>query len=101
MLCVWGIRPQLQRTAYLLSASIAFYFIGSHWDVYILQPSPLHSCLTCYYSLFSSPTATLPFSISNKPPDSLSSLTQLNPQSQVTQPNVCVVRCLLVLYRFY
>lgn len=55
--CIWGIRPQLQRTVYLIFAIIAIYLTGSHWDVSVLQPYPLHSCLTYYVFLLSTLTS--------------------------------------------
>lgn len=63
---VLGLRPQLQGTVYLLFAVIAFYSIGSHWDVFILQPYPLHSSLTYYVLLLPTQPVTLCYSIWDK-----------------------------------
>lgn len=84
--CVGGLRPQLQGTVYLLFAIIAFYSIGSHWDVFILQPFPLHSCLTYFVFLLQTPPPHTPRQTVSSPTFEYApphSRKQLNQPSQV------------------
>lgn len=85
---VWGLRPQIKGITLLLFAIIAFYFIGRHWDGFILQLLQWHSCLTCcvVLTLLLMRQPVPPSSSAGAPP--LHSLRQLNFPSQGTQPDL-------------